>query len=127
MHQGDRDREKGVYDINLIDEVTQFEHVGAVAAISEAFLPPVLEEMLVTLPFVVLGFHADNGSEYINHRVAALLNKLHVPDFTKSPARRSNDSALVEGKPAVSRYPTHLPRISIQLAELFRHVIEQHG
>ena len=100
VHQGDRDREKGVYDINLIDEVTQFEHVGAVAAISEAFLLPVLEEMLVTLPFVVLGFHADNGSEYINHRVAALLNKLHIPDFTKSRARRSNDNALVEGKNA---------------------------
>ena len=100
VHQGDRDREKGVYDINLIDEVTQFEHVGAVAAISEAFLLPVLEEMLATLPFVVLGFHADNGSEYINHRVAALLNKLHVPGFTKSRARRSNDNALVEGKNA---------------------------
>ena len=98
VHQGDRDREKGVYDINLIDEVTQFEHVGAVAAISEAFLLPVLEEMLVTLPFVVLGFHADNGSEYINHRVAALLNKLHIPDFTKSRARRSNDNALRRGR-----------------------------
>ena len=70
------------------------------AAISEAFLLPVLEEMLVTLPFVVLGFHADNGSEYINHRVAALLDKLHIPDFTKSRARRSNDNALVEGKNA---------------------------
>ena len=100
VHQGDRDREKGVYDINLIDEVTQFEHVGAVAAISEAFLLPVLEEMLVALPFVVLGFHADNGSEYVNHRVAALLDKLHIPDFTKSRARRSNDNAPVEGKNA---------------------------
>ncbi len=100
VHQGDRDNAKGVYDINLIDEVTQFEHVGATAAISEAFLLPLLEEMLDALPFAVLGFHADNGSEYINHRVAAMLNKLHVPDFTKSRARRSNDNALVEGKNA---------------------------
>ena len=100
VHQGDRDNEKGVYGINLVDEVTQFEHLGAVAAISEAFLLPVLEEMLVALPFVVLGFHADNGSEYINHRVAAMLNRLHVPNFTKSRARRSNDNALVEGKNA---------------------------
>ncbi len=61
---------------------------------------PVLEEMLVTLPFVVLGFHADNGSEYVNHTVAAMPDKLHVPDFTKSRARRSNDNALVEGKNA---------------------------
>ena len=30
--------------------------------------------------------------------MAELLNKLHVGDFTKSRARRSNDNALVEGK-----------------------------
>ena len=100
VHQGDRNGVKGVYDINLIDEVTQFEHVGAVAGIAETFLVPVLQEMLVSLPFVVLGFHADNGSEYVNRQVAAMLNKLHVPDFTKSRARRSNDNALVEGKNA---------------------------
>ncbi len=92
VHVGDRNGVKGVYDINLIDEVTQFEHVGAVAGIAETFLVPVLEEMLVTLPFVVVGFHADNGSEYINRQVAAMLNKLHVPDFTKSRARRSNET-----------------------------------
>ena len=62
VHVGDRNGVKGVYDINLVDEVTQFEHVGAVAGIAETFLVPVLEEMLVTLPFVVLGFHADNAS-----------------------------------------------------------------
>ena len=100
VHQGDRNGVKGVYDINLIDEITQFEHVGAVAGVAEAFLVPLLEEMLVTLPFVVLGFHADNGSEYVNRTVAEMLNKLHVPDFTKSRARRSNDNALVEGKNA---------------------------
>ena len=70
VHQGDRDGEKGPYLINLVDEVTQFEHIGAVARISEAFLIPVLEALLVTLPFSVLGFHADNGSEYINRQVA---------------------------------------------------------
>ena len=100
VHQGDRNGVKGVYDINLIDEVTQFEHLGAVAGIAETFLIPVLEEMLVSLPFAVLGFHADNGSEYVNRTLAAMLNKLHVPDFTKSRARRSNDNALVEGKNA---------------------------
>ncbi len=100
VHQGDRDRVKGVHHINLIDEVTEFEHLGAVAAIAEAFLVPILEEMLATLPFVVLGFHADNGSEHVNHTVAAMLNKPHVPNFTRSRARHSNDNALVEGKNA---------------------------
>ena len=95
---GDRNGVKGVYDINLVDEVTQYEHVGAVAGIAESFLVPLLEEMLAALPLVVLGFHADNGSEYINRTVAEMLNKLHVPDFTKSRARRSNDNALVEAR-----------------------------
>ena len=100
VHQGDRDGEKGVYLINLVDEVTQFEFVGAVVGISERFLVPLLEGLLLSFPFPILGFHADNGSEYINHRVAALLEKLRVGRFTKSRARHSNDNALVEGKNA---------------------------
>jgi len=39
-----------------------------------------------------------NGSEYLNHTVVKLLNKLLVEEFTKSRAYRSTDNALVEGK-----------------------------
>ncbi len=98
VHQGDRDGEKGVYHVNLVDEVTQWEHVATVRAISKRCLVPVLEELIKACPFNVLGFHADNGSEYINHKVVEMLKKLHVPDFTKSRPRRSNDNALVESK-----------------------------
>ena len=69
-----------MYLINIVDEVTQYEFVGAVAAISERFPVPVLDGLLGLFPFAVVGFHADNGSEYINHTVAALLKKLHVRD-----------------------------------------------
>ena len=100
VHQGDRDGVKGVYIVNLVDEVTQYEYVGVVRGISERFLIPALEALLLMFPFPVLGFHADNGSEYINHRRADLLQKLHVGEFTKLRARRSNDNALVEGKNA---------------------------
>ena len=92
------DGAKGVYHINTVDEVTQYEHIGTVQAISERFLVPVLEALIDAYPFEIVGFHADNGSEYINHRVAALLNKLHIGQFTKSRARQCNDNALVEGK-----------------------------
>lgn len=97
VHQGDQDKEKGVYHINLIDEVTQWELIGCVEGISEHFLVPLLERLLEQFPFKVLGFHSDNGSEYINHVVAKLLNKLSIKQ-TKSRPRRSNDQALVEGK-----------------------------
>ena len=98
VHQGDsQNGEKGVYHINIIDEVTQFEFVGAVEKISKAHLVLLLETILSFCPFVVLGFHSDNGGEYINSRVAKLLNKLLI-EFTKSRSRHCNDNALVEGK-----------------------------
>ena len=100
VHQGDRDGVKGLYLINLVDEVTQYEFVGAVDGISERFLLALLEGLLLSFPFPILSFHADNGSEYINHRVAESLEKLRVERFTKSRARTSNDNALVEGKNA---------------------------
>ena len=86
-----------MYHINAVDTVTQWQIVGCVSKISEAFLAPVLEAMLHQFPFRILSFHSDNGSEFINHTVAKLLDKL-LAEFTKSRANRSQDNALVEGK-----------------------------
>jgi hypothetical protein len=97
VHQGDRDKEKGVYHINIVDEITQWEIVGCVEGISEHFLAPLLADLIEQFPFIIRGFHSDNGGEYINKVVARLLNKLLI-DQTKSRARRTNDNALVEGK-----------------------------
>jgi hypothetical protein len=97
VHQGDRDGQKGVYHINAVDEVTQWQVVGAAEHISEAWLMPVLEEMLEQFPFLIRGFHSDNGGEFINHTVAKLLNKI-LAEQTKSRPRRSNDNGLVESK-----------------------------
>ncbi len=97
VHQGDQDGVKGVYHINAVDCVTQFEIVATCERISEAYLLPVIETLLSSFPFAILGFHADNGSEYINKAVAALLEKLRV-EFTKSRPRHSNDNGLAETK-----------------------------
>lgn len=97
VHQGDWGEEKGVYHINAVDTVTQWQVVGCVSKITEQHLLPVLEAILHQFPFRIRGFHADNGSEYINYRVAGLLEKLLI-EFTKSRACRSQDNALVEGK-----------------------------
>ncbi len=97
VHQGDSAGAKGVYHINAVDAVTQWQIVGCTEKISEAYLVPVLAAVLAQFPFPLRGFHADNGSEYINHRVAEMLRKLHA-EFTKSRACRSQDNALVEGK-----------------------------
>ena len=98
VHQGDQDGVKGVYPINTVDCVTQYEGVATCERISEAFLIPVLEALLQSFPFVIHGFHSDNGSEYINRHVAKLLNKLLIEEHTKSRSRHSNDNALAESK-----------------------------
>jgi len=97
VHQGQQDGKAGPYHINGMDTVTQWEVLGCCQAISENHLIPVLEQILAQYPFRILGFHSDNGSEYINHRVAEMLNKL-LAEFTQSRPCRSTDNAHVEGK-----------------------------
>lgn len=97
VHQGDLEGTKGVYHINAVDEVTQWQVVAATEHISEAYLEPVLEQMLDQFPFRIRGFHSDNGSEFINRTVAKLLGNL-LAEQTKSRPRHSNDNGLVESK-----------------------------
>jgi transposase InsO family protein len=97
VHQGDQDGCKGLYHINAVDEVTQWEIVAATPQISELWLLPVLEAMLQQFPFVIRGFHSDNGSEFINYTVAQLLGKLLI-EQTRSRPHHSGDNGLVEAK-----------------------------
>jgi transposase InsO family protein len=97
VHQGDQQGCKGLYHINAVDEVTQWEIAAATPQISELWLLPVLEAILAQFPFVIRGFHSDNGSEFINYNVAQLLDKLLIQQ-TKSRARRCGDNGLVEAK-----------------------------
>ena len=99
VHQGDLDKVKGVYHITSVDSASQWEVVACVQGISEAFLLPVLHQILDQYPFVLRGFHSDNGSEYINKKVAEMLEKLRI-EQTKSRSRQSNDNALAESKNA---------------------------
>jgi len=123
VHQGDLDGIKGVYHINAVDCVTQFEGVATCEKISEAFLIPVLEALLLSFPFVIHGFHSDNGSEYINQRVAKLLNKLLIEEQTKSRSRHSNDNAQAESKnAAIVRKQlgySHIPQCFATLVNAF--------
>lgn len=117
VHQGDRDGHKGVYHINAVDEVTQWEIVAAAPQISEHWLIPVLEQLLEQFPFIIRGFHSDNGSEFINYTVARLLGKLLI-EQTKSRAHRTGDNGLVESKNgAVVRKHMGFGHIAAQHAE----------
>ena len=82
-----------------MDAVSQWQVEACVQGISEAYLLPVLEMVIGQFPFKIEGFHSDNGSEYVNHKVAKMLEKLRI-EQTKSRSRNSNDNALAESKNA---------------------------
>lgn len=97
VHQGDFEGQKGVYHINMVDEVTQWEIIATVGNISEEFMEKILELMIGLFPFVIIEFHSDNGSEFINYKIAAILNRLIIKQ-SKSRSGKCNDNALVETK-----------------------------
>ena len=97
VHQGDREGHKGVYHINTVDEVTQWEVIISLERITENHLAANLEDILKQFPFQIKSFHSDNGSEFVNKIVAGILNKLLIR-FTKSRPRHPDDNGLVESK-----------------------------
>ena len=97
VHQGDKGKKKGVYYVNITDEVTQWEYVFCVPAISEKYMKQVLGWLTWQCPFLIVNFHSDNGSEFINKVVSDLLTKLFIKQ-TKSRSRRHNDNGLIESK-----------------------------
>jgi len=126
VHQGDQDGRKGIYHINAVDEVTQWEIVAATPQISEIWLLPVLEAILEQFPFVIRGFHSDNGSEFINYNVAHLLGKLLI-EQTKSRAHHCGDNGLVESKNgAIIRKHIGFGHIDAQHAEAMDQFHRQH-
>jgi transposase InsO family protein len=68
---------------------------ATVQTISEVYLPSIIKQMLDQFLFMIMGFHADNGGEYVNYRAAGMLNKLNI-EFTRSRPRHSNDNGLAE-------------------------------
>ena len=126
VHQGDQDGRKGLYHINAVDEVTQWEIVAATSQICELWLLPVLEAILQQFPFVIRGFHSDNGSEFINYTVARLLEKLLI-EQTRSRAHHTGDNGLVESKNgAIIRKHIGYGYIAAQHAEIMDQFHREH-
>lgn len=122
VHQGDFLGEKGVYHINIVDEVTQWEIVGCVENITDEHMIPLLEKLIEQFPFIIQNFHSDNGSEYINRRVAAMLERLLIKQ-TKSRPRHSNDNGLAETKngSVIRKHigRNHIPKKNAPIIESF--------
>ncbi|MBU0570154.1 integrase [Patescibacteria group bacterium] len=89
--------QKDMYYINSVDEITQWEVVVCVPAITEYYMIPALEKLIQQYPFTIFNFHSDRGGENINYQVADLLQRLLIKQ-TKTRSRHPNDNALVETK-----------------------------
>jgi hypothetical protein len=111
VHRGFHDGKPGLYHINAVDTAAQWEVVGCTETIWEGEPLSVLEAVPHPFPFRILGFHGDNGGEFIKGRAAELPNKPPVEEFTKSRAYRTTDNAPVEGKngAVVRKYVGHGP------------------
>jgi len=108
VHQGDCNGKKGVYHINTVDEVTQWQVPIAVENLQEICMEPALDEAFALYPFVTENFHSDNGGEYINRAIEGFLKRWQTKQ-TKSRPRRSNDNGLVETKNGsiIRKHMTH--------------------
>ena len=108
VHQGDCNGKKGVYHINNVDEVTQWEILLAVETLQEACVEPALNEAFLLFPFTIKNFHSDNGGEYINGVVQQFLKRWKAKQ-TKGRPRHSNDNGLAETKNGaiIRKHMTH--------------------
>lgn len=97
VHQGDYEQSKGVYHLNIVDEVLQWEIPVSVEELAMSTVGNALEEAMALFPFVLQNLHSDPGGEFINQVVADLLKRLVIVQ-TKSRPRKCGDNALVECK-----------------------------
>ncbi|MGJ7511674.1 DDE-type integrase/transposase/recombinase [Variovorax sp. GT1P44] len=97
VHQGNFKGRNGIYHVNAVDCITQWQVVATVPNLTREHMLPVLRDMLAQFPFKILGFHSDGGSEYVNYEVARMLEEERI-DFTRSRPRQCSDNALAESK-----------------------------
>ncbi len=87
------------FTINSVDIATNWTAQGAVWGKGERGVKEVITEIEDILPFEILGFDCDNGSEFLNwHLVRFFTKRKKSVKFTRSRPYQKNDNAHVEGR-----------------------------
>lgn len=96
-HCGDSTQGIYAYTIQLVDVASGWSEIVPVYGNSFASMKNGFDYLLARLPFPVLEFHPDNGSEFINKLLVKHWREL-VPnlDITRSKPYRKNDNRFVE-------------------------------
>ena len=88
-----------VFTVNAVDLATGWTMQRAVWGKGEQGVKRVVESMEKTLPFPLLGFDCDNGSEFLNwHLLKFFSQRKHPIHYTRSRAYHKNDNAHIEEK-----------------------------
>lgn len=88
-----------VFTVNCVDIATGWTEQRAVWGKGERGVLAAVQSIEQALPFPLLGFDCDNGSEFLNWHLQHYLTQRQRPvDYTRSRPYHKNDNAHVEGK-----------------------------
>ena len=98
-HCGDSTEGDYANTVDLVDIATGWTEQGASWGKGEIGVLAALKDIESRIPFPVLGFDADNGSEFINHHlIRHFADRVKPVQFTRSRPYHKDDNAHVEQK-----------------------------
>jgi len=88
-----------VYTVNTVDIATGWTEPRAIWGKGEKSTLEAIRSIEQALPFKILGFDSDNGSEFLNWHLYKYFTHRKLPvDYTRSRSYHKNDNAHIEGK-----------------------------
>ena len=96
-HEGGDNNGTFHYSLNATDIATGWTETCTVRSKGERIVAAGLDQLIGRFPFLILGIHSDNGSEFINHHLARYC-ELRQITFTRGRPSHSNDQAHIEQK-----------------------------
>ena len=98
-HCGESTAGQFAYTIDCVDIATGWSEQRAVWGRGETGVIEQIRHIEQSLPFALLGFDCDNGSEFLNHHLLRhFVNRPKPVHFTRSRAYRKDDNAHIEQK-----------------------------
>lgn len=96
-HDGGQSRGDFIQSLNFTDIATGWDEMVAVKNKAQRWVFEGIKEIRDRLPFPILGFDSDNGSEFINDELIRYCEREQIT-FTRSRPYRKNDSCFIEQK-----------------------------
>lgn len=98
-HGGDSIEGDFVWSITMTDVFSQWTENRAVWNKGYAGVEEAIQNMEQSFPFPILGFHSDNGGEFLNHHLARYFKNRPCPvEFTRARPDHKDDNSYVEQK-----------------------------